>query len=393
MINLAVIGISNFGAAHIDAAQRVADAGLARFTAVADIRLAELQETADALRARGVACYDNHRAMLDAHPELDLVTLPLPIHLHEPMTVELLERGLNVLVEKPPAPTPAEARSMAEAAKRTGKLLGVGFQMSASPLLAAMRELVGSGRLGELQSLSVLCLGKRYDNYYARAPWSGRIELNGKIVRDGTLNNPFAHPAQLMLSVAWAAAKTAIRPVQVEAELFAGHDIETEDTCALRARLNTGVSLNFYASVCTHEGFSQQFEVVGSKGTITWSGQSTPEAVVRFADGTEETLPNLYPDTARITEMMFRNYIDVLEGRAARLLCPIEDTLAFVELVDGFFAHPVKHLCGTPYVNRVALVDGGRDEVATYLEGIEEFARAAYASGKLYSEVGAPWAQ
>jgi len=393
MINFAVVGIGNYGIAHLDAARHLADAGLAHFTAVADIRLEDFAEDVAELRGRGVACYDNHRALLDAHPELDLVTLPLPIHLHAPMTVECLERGLNVLVEKPPASTLAEARRMAETARRTGKLCAVGFQYSTSPLLAAIRKIIAEGRLGDLTSLSTLCLGKRYDNYYARAPWSGRITLDGKIVRDGTLNNPYAHMAQLLLVVAGIAAGAPVRPIEVEAELFAGHDIETEDTCTLRAHLSSGVPFHFISSVCTHIPFSMLVRIEGTKGVLDWDHYAKPQGRVRYANGTEESLPDLITDDGGNTRAVFRNVVAALEGRAP-LACSIDDTLAFAELVEKVFTeNAVTHLHGTPRVDRVELEDGGRQEVATFLDGIEEYAQQAYATGRLYSEVGAPWAQ
>ncbi|MHB9106753.1 MAG: Gfo/Idh/MocA family protein [Armatimonadota bacterium] len=393
MINFAVVGIGNFGAAHLDAARHLADAGLAHFTAVADIRLADFADDVAELRGRGVACYDNHRELLDQHPELDLITLPMPINLHAPMTIECLERGLNVLVEKPPAATLADARQMAETARRTGKMCAVGFQYSTSPLLAAIRGLVEGGRLGEITSLSTLCLGKRYDNYYNRAKWSGRISVDGTIVRDGTLNNPYAHMAQLLLTVAGIAAGETVRPVALEAELYAGHDIETEDTCSLRARLSNGVPFHFISSVCTHLPFNMQTRIEGTKGTVIWDNYAKPQGRVRFNDGTEENLPDLITDDGGNTRAVFRNVIAALEGREP-LACPIDHTLAFAELVDKMFSeNTVTHLYGTPHVERMELEDGGRQEMATFLEGIEDYAAKAYENGKLYSEVGAPWAK
>ena len=394
MIDFAIIGIGNYGAVHLDVARRVTDAGLARLTAVADIKLSAYPEVVSELRGRGVACYQTHREMLDRHPELALVTLPLPIHLHAPLTIECLERGLHVLVEKPPAPTLADAQRMAEAARRTGRLCGVGFQQSTSPLLHAMCEIVAAGKLGAIRELAALSLGKRYDNYYARAAWSGKISLHGAIVRDGTLNNPFAHTAQSLLTVAGAAAGVPARSVRMERELYAGHDIETEDTCALRAELDSGAALHFITSVCAHEAFDQQFRIVGTAGEITFDNQRDPQTQVRYRDGAVEALPPLVVGEEGTAVAVLRNFIDVLEGRAPALACPIDATLAFAELVEQFFTGAsVVHLHGTPHVTRVELDDGGRREVATYLDGIEGYARAAYAAGKLFSEVGAPWAR
>jgi len=161
----------------------------------------------------------------------------------------------------------------------------------------------------------------------------------------------------------------------------------------LRARLSSGVPFHFYSSVCTHFPFNMQIRIEGTKGVIDWKVTGNPQARVRFADGTEEILPNLITDDGGNTPAVFRNYIEALEGRA-QLACPIDDTLAFAELVEKMFTeHSVTHLHDTPYVTRVELEDGGRQEVATYLDGIEDYAVKAFETGKLYSEVGAPWAK
>jgi len=389
MVNFAVVGIGNWGAAHLDAARKVADAGCARFTAVADIHLSAFPEIVEELRGRGVACYETHREMLDKHPELDFITLPVPIQLHAPMTIECLERGLHVLVEKPPAATLAEARQMTEVARRVGKLCGVAFQYSTSPLQQAMLDLITRGKLGTITALSTLNLGKRYDNYYARAPWAGKLRMHGTIVHDGTLNNPYAHMAQMLFTVAQAAAGAPVLPVTLQAELFAGHDIETEDTAAIRAQLSCGAALHFYSSVCTHEGANWQMRIEGTQGVVTWGNMRAPQAQVEYADGAIETLPDLITPEGGTTEALFRNFIQAVEGKAA-LACPIEETLSFAEFVERVFeGEQITYLHGTPYVTRVEVEN---QEMATYLQDVESYAQQAYASGKLFSEVGAPWA-
>ena len=402
MINYAVVGIGNFGARHLEAARNIASAGLANFVAVADIRLSAFPDIVKELRGQGVSCYENHVEMIAAHPELDLVTLPLPIQLHAKMAIDCMERGLNVLVEKPPAPTLAEARQIAEAVQRTGKLCGVSFQLNSSLLLRTMCNIVAAGKLGTVQSLSSLNLTQRYDSYYARTPWAGKIRANGAIVRDGTLNNPFAHNAQFLFTVAQAAAGALVQPVELEAELFAGHDIETEDTTSIRARLSSGAMLNFYSSVCTAENNLQRMRIEGTKGVINWDNANDPQAQVEYSDGMVETLPNVVPNLASndtvshggTTEAMFRNFIEVLEGKSSRLACPIEDTLAFAEFVEKTFeGEKITHLHDTPYAIRVEVEANGQQQIATYLQDAAAYLKEAYTTGKLLSEIGAPWAK
>jgi predicted dehydrogenase len=138
MVTLALIGFGSFGHAHVRAASHAADAGLARFAAACDVRLGAYPEEEAALRARGVALYDSHAAMLAAHPEIDLVTLPLPIPVHAPMAIDCLRRGKHVLVEKPPAATVADVQAMVAAQAETGRQCGVASQWMVSRMFACI---------------------------------------------------------------------------------------------------------------------------------------------------------------------------------------------------------------------------------------------------------------
>jgi len=395
MIALATIGIGHYGGVHVDAAKRVADAGLARFAAVADVRLDEYPELVAELQARGVACYRTHDALLDRHPEVELVTLPLPIYLHRPLAVACLERGKHVLVEKPPAPTLADAQAMAEAARRTGRHCGISFQYSTNNFFVYLCDAIAAGRLGEITDVSVLNIAVRGDGYYGRAGWAGKITYNGHTVRDGSLNNPCAHQAQMLLAFAGAARGRVARPLSVEAELFAGHDIETEDTAAVRATLDTGATLHYYAGLCCRQPGFSHLRVTGTRGVFNWHTRQSPQGEITWGDGTTEPVPQIV-ENGGTTEAMFRNFIDVLAGRAPRLACSVEDTLGFAELVEKVFTGTqVQHLAGTPYVHRE---DSGHPDngysggIHTYLDGAEAALQQAFTTGKLLSETGVPWA-
>ncbi len=396
MIAMATIGIGNYGSVHVEAAKRVADAGLARFAAVADVQLDRYPELVAELQARGVACYRTPDELLDRHPEVELVTLPLPIYLHAPMAIACLQRGKHVLVEKPPAPTLADAQAMAEAARRAGRHCGVSFQYSTNNFFVYLCQAIAAGRLGEITDVSVLNVAARGDGYYQRAGWAGKITFNGHIVRDGSLNNPCAHQAQMLLAFAGAARGKVARPLAVEAELFAGHDIETEDTAAVRATLDTGATLHFYAGLCCRMSGCSHLRVTGTRGVFNWHSQQSPQGEITWADGTTEPIPQIV-EHGGTTEAMFRNYLDVLAGRAPRLACTIEDTLGFAELVEKVFTGAqVRHLAGTPCVHREdsGYPDNGYSGgMHTYLDGVDDALQQAFATGSLLSETAVAWAR
>lgn len=93
------------------------------------------------------------RALL-ARDDLDTVFIMTPTHTHAELAIQALEAGKHVLCEKPMARSSADARRMAESARRAGRRLMIGHTRRFDDRWIALRELVRSGRLGELSYLS-----------------------------------------------------------------------------------------------------------------------------------------------------------------------------------------------------------------------------------------------
>ncbi|HEV3469348.1 MAG TPA: Gfo/Idh/MocA family oxidoreductase [Pyrinomonadaceae bacterium] len=105
-----------------------------------------------AAESLGVAkAYGSYEELL-ADPDIEAVYNPLPNHLHVPWSVRAAEAGKHVLCEKPVGLDAAEARRLLEARDRTGVLIQEAFMVRTHPQWLAVRELVASGRVGELRS-------------------------------------------------------------------------------------------------------------------------------------------------------------------------------------------------------------------------------------------------
>jgi predicted dehydrogenase len=92
---------------------------------------------------------------LIAAAEPHVVHLLTPPATHAKLTVELLEAGLHVLVEKPMALTVSDADAMVAAAQRTGRLLTVDHNRWFDPVVQQARALLEAGRLGTLVGVEV----------------------------------------------------------------------------------------------------------------------------------------------------------------------------------------------------------------------------------------------
>ncbi|QXD14646.1 Gfo/Idh/MocA family oxidoreductase [Rhodocaloribacter litoris] len=93
--------------------------------------------------------YGSYEDLL-ADPDIDVVYVPLPNHLHVPWTLRAVAAGKHVLCEKPMALTPADVDAVARAADEAGVVVAEAFMYRHHPRTRRIRELIAGGALGEL---------------------------------------------------------------------------------------------------------------------------------------------------------------------------------------------------------------------------------------------------
>ncbi|MBA3687938.1 MAG: Gfo/Idh/MocA family oxidoreductase [Chloroflexi bacterium] len=93
--------------------------------------------------------HGSYEALL-ADPDVDAIYIPLPNHLHAEWTIAAVRAGKHVLCEKPLALTSRDAEVMVAAAEASQVLLMEAFMYRLHPSWVAVRDLVGSGRVGRL---------------------------------------------------------------------------------------------------------------------------------------------------------------------------------------------------------------------------------------------------
>jgi predicted dehydrogenase len=90
-------------------------------------------------------------------PAIDAVYVATPVFLHAPQTLTALRAGKHVLCEKPFGMNYAEALTMVEAARQTGKTLGVAYYRRMYPKLGRAKQLLAEGALGRPVLAEVHC--------------------------------------------------------------------------------------------------------------------------------------------------------------------------------------------------------------------------------------------
>lgn len=145
-VKAAVIGTGYLGRQHVRVLSQLADVEL---VGVVDKNL----ETARAVAAEfSTRAYDSHRALSD---QVSAVTLATPTREHASIGIDLLARGVDVLVEKPIASSLAEADALIEAASRRRRILQVGHLERFNPAVLEARKLLTTPLFFEVHRLGV----------------------------------------------------------------------------------------------------------------------------------------------------------------------------------------------------------------------------------------------
>lgn len=142
-LRVAVIGCGGIGGVHLE---RWAGVSGARIVAVCDVDAAAATRAATRYNAEA---HTEWRSLLEAG-DLDIVDVCTPPNQHAPIALCALDKGANVLCEKPLARTPAEARSIVDRAAQRGRLLMTAFCHRFHPPILFAKELVDNDDLGRI---------------------------------------------------------------------------------------------------------------------------------------------------------------------------------------------------------------------------------------------------
>lgn len=122
-------------------------------------------------------------AELFAKDKPDGVVLATPNQLHVAHALECIAAGVPMLLEKPIAPTVAEAEGLVRAVDESGARVLIGHHRAHSPIMAKARQVIASGVLGRLVAVTGTAMFLKPDHYFVDAPWrrqpgAGPILLN-----------------------------------------------------------------------------------------------------------------------------------------------------------------------------------------------------------------------
>jgi predicted dehydrogenase len=145
-LKIGIIGTGWIAEAHIESYLQMDDVEI---VAGADLIEGKAAKFFKRYGVENVRLYPNHKAMLDAE-ELDAVSVCTYNTAHAVCTIDALNKGVPVLLEKPMCVTTAEAVAIMKAEKKSGKILSIGFQPRLDENMKMIKKIVDSGDLGEI---------------------------------------------------------------------------------------------------------------------------------------------------------------------------------------------------------------------------------------------------
>lgn len=141
---------------HFALAKAVPAMQKGEWSEIAAIASRDKSKAEDAARKLGIRkVYGSYEELL-ADPEIEAIYNPLPNHMHVPWSIKAAEAGKHVLCEKPLSMNVAEARQLIAARDKSGVKIGEAFMVRTHPQWLKTRELIQSGRIGDLRSIAGL---------------------------------------------------------------------------------------------------------------------------------------------------------------------------------------------------------------------------------------------
>ena len=302
-IGIAVIGAGMAGRAHA-AAYRTAPTLYQsilpplRFVSIGDV---SPEFGSQAARRFGYERSDTSWQAIAEHPDIHVVSVVVANSLHREMVEGLLAAGKHVLCEKPLSDTLADARAMADAARRADTVARIGFTFRRAPGVAALRELVTSGALGRVLHIDV-----RYWCDYASDP-KGPISWRYKGgPGTGALADVGSHAAYLaeflcgdVQEVSGGRFATAItqRPTPLGSVIGHGHAavtdqyeaVENDDYAGFSASFEHGVGVVQVSRVAAGHPNGLALEVFGDQGAAKWEQERPAEFQLMLNEGPSAT--------------------------------------------------------------------------------------------------------
>jgi len=247
-----ILGAGLIAPNHAAGFQEVPD--LAEVVAVCDINLENAENLATMFDAR---IYSDYHELI-ADPDIDLVDVLLPHHLHYPVAMEIIAARKHLLLEKPVAVTYQESMEIVEAAKKAGIHFGVAENTRYIKAYIEAEKMIRTGKLGDITLVRTFLPANERIRLSSDDFWGKKTGYGG-----GTLIDSGPHTFYLLK---WLFGEVS------ELNAFTSQiyrvNSEVEDNADVRGKLVNGADFLCSFTFTAEVPHSERLEVYGTHGSL-----------------------------------------------------------------------------------------------------------------------------
>jgi len=328
-LKFAIIGCGRIAARHAEIINNIAE-----LSAVCDIKPERANDFAEKYSADP---YNAIEELLKNENNIDVFSICTPNSFHTEHTILALKAGKNVLCEKPMAISVSDCKRMMIEADKSGKDLFIVKQNRFNPPVAALKEVIDSGKLGKLLNVELNCFWNRNDEYYRQSDWKGKKAIDG-----GTLFTQFSHFIDLLY---WLIGD--FKTLNGIGRNFIHNElVEFEDTGVVMGEFENGALCTINYTVNSHkQNMEGSITVFGKKGTVKIGGQYLNVLEYQSIDGFEITgLPasrpandyGFYQGSMSNHEKVYENVLDVLT-KGGTIAANAYEGMKTVEIIERIY--------------------------------------------------------
>ncbi len=329
-IKFAVIGAGHIGKRHAEMVLRNPNTEL---VALCDVKPSEELGIEDF----DVPFYDDHKQMLSAENEIDVVCICTPNGLHSEMAIDVIDADNHVVIEKPIGLTKAKCENVIFKALQKHKQVFAVMQNRYSPPSVWLKEMVDQKIIGDIFMVQVNCYWNRDDRYYKKGGWKGTSELDG-----GTLFTQFSHFIDIMF---WLFGD--IDNIQGKFNDFTHQNsTDFEDSGFVSFDFKEGgMGCLNYSTAVWGSNLESSMTIVGSNGSVKVGGQYMNE--IEYCNIKDYQMPKLVPSnppndygpykgSAANHHYIIENVVDTLRGKTVATTNALEG-LKVVEIIERIY--------------------------------------------------------
>lgn len=332
-VRFAVVGCGHIGKRH---AEMICNNAESILTAIIDIQDSRSEESP----IKSVPFFYSLESFLNdpIADETDVINIATPNGIHAEQAILCLSAGKHVVIEKPVALNAADARRIIACSEEKGKLVFAVMQNRYSPPSRWIKELVSSGKLGQLYMVQLSCYWNRDTRYYKNDSWHGTKDLDG-----GTLFTQFSHFIDLMYWLFGDLQNISGRLVDNNHEGLT----DFEDSGYINFEFSKGGigCLNYSTSVWD-KNMESSITILAENGSVKIGGQYMDK--LEYCHVKDYFCPELpptnegndygaYKGSAANHHFVIENVIDVLKDRAS-VTTTAEEGLKVVEIIENIYS-------------------------------------------------------